>query len=369
MSDDSSLQNIDVAMDVDRAISCGGRASLASFVFTIAATVFLFGSLTTASLGASVWQPPRAQEIKNQVFAWLDAKKIEPGVRSKIEPIWSDVSPSLSEDELLVRLARTYAAFDSNAAKLFAICSEPRSQLILPSQAWLMDSSAPRLFAANMRLLYARWLVHELMFEEAQEQLAGLTPADVVAPASLLFNQSVVFHALLNKESGLKSIDELLQGSEASPKRYIALARLMQEDLKGLQEDTLDHIARRMEDIRRRLELGRAGPKVRKVEDGVIESLDKMIKKIEDQQQQQQQAEGSADSIQSSSPAPDSKPMGGKGRGEVTKKNIGSGSGWGDLPPKEREEALQQIGRELPAHYRDAIEQYFRRMAAESGKK
>jgi len=57
--------------------------------------------------------------------------------------------------------------------------------------------------------------------------------------------------------------------------------------------------------------------------------------------------------------------MGGKGRGEVTKRKIGTGSGWGDLPPKQREEALQQIGREFPSHYRDVIEQYFRKLANE----
>jgi hypothetical protein len=207
-----------------------------------------------------------------------------------------------------------------------------------------------------------------LLFDEAQEQLAGLTPADVVAPASLLFYQSVVNHALLNRESGLKSIDELLQGADTSPRRYIALARLMQEDLKGLQDDTLDHIARRMDDIRRRLELGRAGPKVRKVEDGVIESLDKMIKKLEDEQQQQN-AGAAGNNLQPTKPASDSVPMGGRGPGDVTKKNIGSGSGWGDLPPKEREEAMQQIGRDFPSHYRDTIEQYFRRLAAESDSK
>ena len=363
LTDNASLPNI-------HAVTYSGRACLARFVLAFAPLTFIFALCIATVFGqTTVWQPPKPQDVKNQVFAWLDTKKVEPAVRAKIEPIWSDLPSPLSEDELLVRLARTYAAFDTNAAKLFTLCSEPRSQLVLPSQSWLADGAAPRLFAANMRLLYARWLVHESMFEEAQEQLAGLMPADVVAPASLLFNQSVVYHALLNKESGLKSIDELLKGYEASPKRYIALARLMQEDLKGLQEDTLDHVARRMEDIRRRLELGRAGPKVRKVEDGVIESLDKMIKKIEDQQQQQQQAAGSADSIQSTRPADDSRPIGGKGRGDVTKKNIGSGSGWGDLPPKEREEAMQQIGRELPAHYRDAIEQYFRRMAAEGNGK
>lgn len=315
----------------------------------------------------AAWQAPRAQDVKAQAFVWLAAGKVDGAARAKAEALWKDLPAQTSEDELLVRLARTFAAIDPNAAKLLALCAKPRSQLVLPSQTWLASGSAPPLFAANLRLLYARWLVHESMFDEAQEQLAGLKPDDVIAPASLLFYQSVVDHALLNRESGLKSIEELLQGADASPRRYVALARLMQEDLKGLQEDTLDHIARRMDDIRRRLDLGRAGPKVRQEEDGVIQSLDKMIKKLEEQQQQQQ-ANSEGNSIRSNSPAQDSRIMGGKGPGDVTKKNIGSGSGWGDLPPKERDEAMQQIGRDFPSHYRDVIEQYFRRLAAEGSK-
>jgi len=313
----------------------------------------------------AAWQSPKPAEVRAQVFAWFDAKKVEPAVRAKAESIWAEMPERLSDDELLARLATTYAMIDPNAAKLVALCSQPRSQLVLPSQPWLREPGAPALLANNLRLLYARWLVHESLFDEALEQLNGLGPGDVVAPASLLFYQGVVYHALLNKESGLKSIDELLQGADASPRRYVALARLMQDDLKNLQEETLDHIARRMDDIRRRLDLGRAGPKVRKVEDGVIDSLDKLIKKLEEQQQQQDQSAGSGNSIQSSSPAQDSRIIGGKGPGDVTKKNIGSGSGWGDLPPKEREEALQQIGRDFPSHYREVIEQYFRRLAAE----
>ena len=162
----------------------------------------------------------------------------------------------------------------------------------------------------------------------------------------------------------MKSIDVLLQGADTAPRRYVALAQLMQDDLKDLQEDSLDHIARRMEDIRRRLDVGHAGPKVRKVEKGVIESLDKLIKKMEDEQKQQQDASSSG-GMRSTRPAESSQIIGGKAPGEVTKKNIGSKSGWGDLPPKEREQAMQQIGRDFPAHYRDAIEQYFRRLAAE----
>ena len=193
--------------------------------------------------------------------------------------------------------------------------------------------------------------------------MAALKTADVVAPAELLFYQGVTYHRLLNKEEGLKVINQLLDGAEASPRRYVAVAYLMQADLSALEEETLDHIARRMEDVERRLDLGRAGPKVRKVEDGVIESLDKMIKKIEDEQNKQSQSQ--SNSLQSSRPAQDSMPMGGKAPGNVAKRDIGHKSGWGNLPPKEREEALQQMGRDFPPHYRDAIEEYFRKLAAE----
>lgn len=60
----------------------------------------------------------------------------------------------------------------------------------------------------------------------------------------------------------------------------------------------------------------------------------------------------------------DSQLAGGKGRGEVTSRDLDNAGEWGDLPPREREEALQQIGRDYPAHYREAIEQYFKRLAA-----
>jgi hypothetical protein len=311
---------------------------------------------------APTWQPPKAAAIRAEAMAWLDAQKADAAVRTKAEAIWSNLPASASEDDLLVRLARTFALVDANAAKLVTLCSQPRSQLVVASQPWLRDPKLPPLFANNLRLLFGRWLIEASLYDEAIEQISDLTPRDVVAPASLLFHQSIVYHALLNKESGLKSIDVLLQGADASPRRYVALAQMMQDDLKGLEEDTLDHIARRMGDVHRRLELGRAGPKVRKVEKGVVESLDKLIKKIEDQQQQ---CNGGGGGSQSRSPMQDSQIAGGKGPGNVEKKNIGSESGWGDMPPKEREEAMQQIGRDFPSHYRDAIEQYFRRIAAE----
>jgi hypothetical protein len=310
---------------------------------------------------ASAWQSPQPNHVKTEALAWLDAQKVAPAVRAKAEAIWSGLLQESTEDDLLMRLARTFALTDPRADRLLEMCSQPRSELMPPSEKWLRNAKLPPLFANNLRLLFGRWLVEASLFDEALEQLSDLAPGDVVAPALLLFNQSVVYHALLRKESGLKTIGSLLQGSQSSPRRYVALAMMMQDDLTGLEEETLDHVTRRMEDIRRRLDLGRAGPKVQKVEKGVIQTLDKLIKKLEDEESQC----GGGGNLHPSSPMQRSQIAGGKGPGTVEKKNIGAASGWGDLPPKEREEAMQQIGRDFPSHYRDAIEQYFRRLAAE----
>ncbi len=334
--------------------------------------------LGTAALGADTlggsrsWIAPNPAEVKAQAMAWLDQQKAPESVRKEAEAIWSDIGQGSGEIEVLYRLGATFALMDKNVLGLLHLCSKPKDQPLLPAQPWLTDPGSAPLVAFNMRVLYGRWLVQNDLYDEALEVLADLKPTDVVAPATLLFYQSAAAHTLLQKEKGLQTIAKLMEGAEDAPRRYVALARLMEEDLKGLQEDTLDHVARRMSDVRRRLDLGHAGRKVRQVEDSIIESLDKIIKKLEEQQQQGGGGGGGGgspqDNIRSSAPAPDSVPIGGKGPGLVERKDIGSGSGWGNLPPKEREEALQKLGRGFPAQFREVIEEYFRRVAAEGAK-
>ena len=127
----------------------------------------------------------------------------------------------------------------------------------------------------------------------------------------------------------------------------------------------MDHIARRMNDVRRRLDIGRAGKQVQVIEKGVLDSLDRIIKKLEEQQQQQQ-CNQQGGGQQSSKPMQDSQLPSMRAPMQVDQRDVGNQSGWGDLPPKEREQALQQIGREFPVHYRELIEQYFRELADES---
>jgi len=258
-----------------------------------------------------------------------------------------------------------FALADSQAQELVTFCAEPHKSLAAPKFDWLNDQKQSAFFRSNLRLLLGRWLSQQRLYDEAEVQLSGLEPADVVDPASLLFYQSVSYHYLLNKEAGLKNLGRLMERQQELPKRYQTMARMMQGDLTALKDESLDHISRRMDDIKRRLDLGRTGKKVRGEEDGVIASLDKMIDQIEKQQQQQQQQQQSSSRNRSVRPADQSLPMQGKGPGEVANKNIGNRSGWGELPAKERDEALQPVGKEFPSHYRDIIEQYFRKLAAE----
>jgi hypothetical protein len=309
---------------------------------------------------------PTVDAVREQVAKYLDEIKADDALRTQALALWTSDLPT-DPTQTLERLALTLALADADARQLVELCSQPLATPVLPDMPWLEDPSKPALIRNNLRLLYGRWLSREKLYEESLAMLNGLEPQQVVDPASLLFYQGVAHHRLLQKEPGMKAIRRLLDDVSGQPQRYVAVAGLMYEDLKALKEESLDHIARMMEDIERRLDLGRTGPKTRKVEDDVIAALDKLIEELE--KQQQQQSGGSSGSNQSSNPAQESRIMGGKGPGDVDKKNIGSKTGWGDLPPKQRQEALQQIGKDFPSHYREVIEHYFRKLAGEDQKK
>ena len=217
----------------------------------------------------------------------------------------------------------------------------------------------------TIRLWTARKLIRLGRYDEAALLLENLPLDSSVDPTTLLFCKAACEYWLLRIEEAAQSVAKLLEREKELPVRYRQLALLLETDITSLKEDSLDHISRRMRDVTRRLELGHAGPGVQAVQSGVIDSLDKLIKKLEEQKKQQASggAGSSGGSMSDGRPMEDSQLAGGKGRGEVKKRELGETDEWGDLPPREREDALQQIGRDYPAHYREAIEQYFKRLA------
>jgi hypothetical protein len=308
------------------------------------------------------WSPPGAPDVRDAVIALLDERSVDAETRAQVEQLWADPPDDAEQEPLLARLAATCALIEPAAGELIEFCDHVSEVVVLPEFAILRDPQQPALISSNLRLLYGRWLTQHEFYDEAIDQLEALDPQHVVDPAALLFYLSASYHRMPDKQKCLPTIDRLLENESLISRRYATVARLMRADLEPLKPDSLDEIARLMDEMRRRLNLRRAGTRVREQGEEIVAKLDKLIEQIEEQQQQ---AAAGAASLQSSSPAQDSTPMGGKGPGNVDPKQLGTQSGWGNLPPQERQEALQQIGKDLPAHYREVIEEYFRKLARE----
>ena len=59
----------------------------------------------------------------------------------------------------------------------------------------------------------------------------------------------------------------------------------------------------------------------------------------------------------------DSQVGGLKGPGNVDSKRFRAQANWGTLPEKEQAKAKNLINRNFPAHYRQAVEEYFKKLA------
>ena len=308
--------------------------------------------------------PPSAELVQQQLQAFLEQAGLKDEQLKQLAPLWQKLKKTSAPPERLKTAVEVLARTDPRFAQLAARCARPWRAEKLPQWKWLEDDTLPPFVQHNLRLYYARWLALQQLYDEALEQFRRIDPEQVIDPAGYFFYLAVAHHGLAHKKEGLQALDVLLAEVDRLPRRYRTLGELMREDLRRMREGSLDQVARWMRDVERRLQLARAGRRVIKREDDIIDALDKMIEQLEkQQQQQQQQQQQGGGQRQSSSPAQDSAILGGSGPGKVDPKNIGNSAGWGNLPPKKREEALQEIGKNFPAHYRELIEEYFRRVA------
>ena len=262
--------------------------------------------------------------------------------RLDLEAFWSDASPKVLEGKL--------SSLVANGA--------------IP--VWLKP---------DLQLAFARRLIEHQRIDEAFALLNTMSIDSVSDPSSYLFSLSVCQHYLLMKQPCEDSLRKLLEREMELPSRYAITAKLMLSDIEPLKEDSLDEVARMMNDVERRLSLGRTGKQVRDQEQAIIEKLDKMIEKMEQQQQQQQQQrkqqqqqrqqqqQNQRKDSQQQNASDQSTPGGSSGEGEVDNKDIGDKSGWGNLPPAARQEALQSMTKDLPSHYREVIEAYFKKLS------
>jgi len=233
---------------------------------------------------------------------------------------------------------------------------------------WLDSADLSNFVRTNVRTYAGRALVRHGHYDDSLLLLSNASLEECVDPAALLFYRAIAEHQLVRVSEATQSLTSLLSNDEELPERFAKLAEIMQADVAAVEDDSLDHIARRMADVRRRLGLGQADERAQLVEREILASLDKVIEKAEQQQreqQQKQQQQSSGGNQPSGQPMEDSQIAERKGEGKVDIKDIGDTDGWGELPPRERERVLQQIGRDFPGHYRDLMEQYLKRLATD----
>lgn len=357
-----------------------GMKRFGLFTITAAATVATLGIVAPASAAnltpsgktaAEVYAAPTPAAVREQAVKWVASKGVkDEAVLKQVGELWganggADEGATPSPRVVFARVIKTFQLVDADAKTFVDGLSLVKPSLLPPNADVLEAEGSTEFFTNNMRLHYARYLTQRKLYDEALEQFDEVDARTVVDPATSLFHQAVCEHQLMQKDAGLETIGKLLKSTEDVPASYASVASLMEYELQNLKEDSLDEVARIMQDVERRLDLARGGQRVQKQEDEVIVKLDEIIKKLEECNCAgcgDCKGAGKGKKI-STSPAKDSKIMGGKGPGEVKKERFADRAGWGDLPKKAQAKAKQDLGKNFPPHYKRAIAEFYKKQA------
>jgi len=223
-------------------------------------------------------QAPSPEVVRGQALAWLKGVgKTDATTLQKFNALWN------GDRTLLDKVSETFALGDPQAAKLLAEARDPSSAAPTAVPALLKDAKKPVFYRANLALAYAKALSGRRVFEEALATLKLAKPTQVVDPAAYLFHRAVAEHALLLKNEATQSIQAVLEDVPSAPERYKMVSLLMLYDMQSWRDKDLGSIARKMDNIERRLELARGGKHTQKIQREVVARLDELIKKLENQ--------------------------------------------------------------------------------------
>jgi len=219
-------------------------------------------------------------EARKQAETWLKetAKKTDAVSQTAFKAIWA------TDRALCDKVADTLALGNPDARKLLEAARDADTPAPTDVPALLKDTKVSAFLRNNLALAYGKALTARKVYEEALETFAAVKPEDVIDPSSYLFHKAVCEHALMLKDRADTSIDRLLVDAIDAPERYRMVAALMHFDMVTWQEKDLGWIARKMDNIQRRLDLKRGGKDTQKIQKEVLVRLDEMIKEIENKQ-------------------------------------------------------------------------------------
>jgi hypothetical protein len=250
------------------ALLCGGGRALAAGKDKAPKELTSFGIL----------HAPALEEARSQAGAWLKGVgKTDETTTKAFDAIWA------SDRLILDKVTDTLVLGDAEAAKLLAEARDPNTAAPTKVPALIKDAKRPAFFRANLALAYAKALSSRRVYEEGLDALKTVKVEQVVDPSSFLFHKAVAEHALMMRTEADQSILRLLDDVADAPERHKMVAALMHFDMQSWKEKDLGWIARKMDNIERRLDLTRGGPKTQKMQKEVVLRLDEIIKQLEKQ--------------------------------------------------------------------------------------
>ena len=314
-----------------------------------------------------ILRAPAPEAARSQALDWLKGVgKTDETTQKAFDAVWA------SEQTLLEKVTATLELGDADAKKLLAETADPSTPAPQAVPAPIKDAKKSAFYRANLALAYAKALSNRRIYEEGLEALKSVKPENVVDPSSYLFYKAVAEHALLLRSQADDTILRLLDDVVDAPERHKMVAALMHFDMQQWRDKDLGWITRKMNNIERRLDLSRGGPKTQKMQKEVVARLDELIKQLE--------KSGDCDcnggncpnggdgkpgnTNRPSSPMQDSKIATNTGPGTVDPKKFQEiAKNWGTLPERERAKAMVELTKDLPPRHREVIETYFKRLA------
>jgi hypothetical protein len=252
-------------------------AALALSLLMLGGGQTVYAKEKVVSFGALEGVSPEA--ARDLSLAWLkEAGKTDQATLQKFEAIWKQ-----TDRPVLDCVADVLALGSPQAARLLAEARDPNAPPAIKVPDILRDAKQSLFFRANLGLAYARALSNRRIHEEALESLRLFQAEQVVSPSTYLFHRAVCEHALLLKNEATRTISRLIEDSIGTPDRYKTVGALMLLDMQTWKDKDLGSIARKMENIERRLDLARGGPVTQKLQKEVVLRLNELIKELENQ--------------------------------------------------------------------------------------
>jgi len=232
----------------------------------------------------------------------------------------------------------------------------------------------------NLAAAFAKGLAGKRVYEEALLAAKDVVSDNLVDPSAFFFFKAVAEHALTKRDDAVLSVIKLLDDVTDAPDRYKMVATLMFFDIQNWSKDPKDlsNIGKLMDNSGRRLDLTRGGATTQDIQKKIVFRLDEKIKELENKAKGGQcnggncpggGAPGPASGDQPSSPAGSSTlPQTGVKDGKVNDVVLRKlAETWGKLPPSERQKAVQELTRDLPAKHKPMIEEYFKSLNRMNG--